>query len=291
MSQPIAADSARRPAAEAFAAELRRIMKVRKVGRRQLAKAMKMSSDSIIHHWRSGNGLPRADSAEALAQALDHPKLLAMVKAARIGTCQRENCGKTFVNEGGAPKRYCSPRCFKIAAKMRVGVPTRARAYIAERDAAEARLVVKKMCRSCEPEGMCHTPNCPLRSLSPLPLVVLQRDVDEAHEAPGPYGTPESRAKTVAATRAALAKRWADPAEHEKQSNLARQMHADGRMGGVRIRRPATIEPYAALLEAAIAVYREEINDRLGSPQKGDAEQWWVLWRAILAVQTIREAV
>lgn len=288
MTIPIAAGSPRKAKAMIFAAELRRIMRVRKVGRRTLAKAMHMSSDSIVHAWRSGNTLPRIESAVALAEALDHPKLLTMVKAARIGICQNEHCRKPFENEGGKPKQFCSDQCREAVQKLRAGTSTRERAVIYERRLGDANLAVKQMCHGCEPEGICHEAGCPLRSLSPLPLIVIQRDVDTAVEAPGPYGSPENRAKTLAAQAAAQKIRWAEPGAREEQAARTRQMHRDGTIGGPR-RRPQLepFDPLGDLLKAAEAVYAEEISAKMGQPARNDNEFWWALWRAIIQARRV----
>jgi hypothetical protein len=63
-------------------------------------------------------------------------------------------------------------------------------------------------CRSCEPEGYCQTPDCPLRPVSPLPLAVEPIEVELAVKAPGAWGTSENRENQVAAIRAANARRW-----------------------------------------------------------------------------------
>lgn len=225
MTVPISPGSARAAVARRFGAELDRAMRTRKVGRRTLAKATG-NGESTIVHWRSGQGMPRLENAERLAESLGWERLAIIARSSRVGECA--TCGKAFVNEGGGPKLYCSPQCRKVKAKMRLGTPVRERAVVAERRLQDHRAAVEAMCMSCEPEGMCHQDDCPLRTVSPLPLMVdHRREVRVARPAPGPYGTPENAARTRAAGAAATAERWARPGERERQTAAMVARHAE----------------------------------------------------------------
>ena len=227
MTVAISADSPRRAAAERFAAELRRAMQVRGVGRRRLAECMGMSSASLIAQWRSGNTLPRLDGTIELARVLKWPRLVELVRVARVRHCAWVECGREFVNEGGGPKRYCTDGCRLADERVRNAQgDTRTRAARATREADALKSSVASMCRACEPQGYCENSGCSLRAVSPLPLRATWHEVEEATPAPGPYGTPENRAKTVAATRAALAKRWSDPEQRELQAKRTSEFHA-----------------------------------------------------------------
>jgi len=162
--------SPRRAAALRFGVELDKAMKARGVGRPRLAEHLGMKSHSIIAHWRSGRGLPRIDAAIQLASVLDCPKLVDIVKSVVDLKC--ETCGKPFTHTGNGPRRYCSDRCRDIRGKMRAGQPLRQRADIAEQRAAEYQIAVNGYCRSCEPQGQCREPECPLRPVSPLPIII-----------------------------------------------------------------------------------------------------------------------
>lgn len=231
MAIPLRADSARRVFARQFADELTRAMRVRKVGRDTLGAALGMKDGaSMIAHWRSGEGLPRVETAARLAGALDAPLLLEIARAGRAGTCGGPGCAKTFINEGGSPKRYCSTRCRSAAAKLREWGGSKAqRADNAERRLAEHQSAVASCCAVCEPGGLCHQPRCALRPVSPLP-VTDRVNVRLATQAPGPYGTPANREKTRAAVVAGNRARWARSGERERQSQLTAEMHRDGRI-------------------------------------------------------------
>ena len=99
MTVPIRRGSPRAAPARKFARELRKAMETRKIGRRRLAMAMGLKSDSIIAQWRTGNSLPRLDSASAVAEVLEWPQLRLIVEGARTQTCARPSCDITFVNE------------------------------------------------------------------------------------------------------------------------------------------------------------------------------------------------
>jgi transcriptional regulator with XRE-family HTH domain len=194
--------------ARRFGAELDRAMKSRGVGARPVVAATGVTRTSI-RGWRRGDNIPRTETAQRLADALAWPKLVAIAREARTAACER--CGRSFVNEGGGPKRYCNEGCRLVDEQLRrpsAGVALHA----AVRAAAEARLAnaperetlpaildalgayersdarhrlrvdqqgrvledhrtaVAAMCAACEPEGRCRDGDCPLRSVSPLPL-------------------------------------------------------------------------------------------------------------------------
>lgn len=117
MTQRLGPDSPRRVAASRFGAELRRAMLARGVGAKRLAAAIETGT-SAVAVWRNGDNLPRTDTAQRLAEALRWPKLLAIAREGRYGVCVR--CGATFVNEGGAPKRFCSAECLSVDEQLRV---------------------------------------------------------------------------------------------------------------------------------------------------------------------------
>jgi transcriptional regulator with XRE-family HTH domain len=83
---------------------------------------------------------------------------------------------------------------------------------------------IDDMCRSCEPEGLCRTPECALRAASPLPLegtFSAQRRASEARKPEGAWG-PSHRDGQLAAVRAANERRWSQPGERERQGEETR---------------------------------------------------------------------
>ncbi len=53
--------------------------------------------------------------------------------------------------------------------------------------------------------------------------------------APGPYGSPENRRRTLAGARATMERLWADPAFRERRVEMTRRMHRDGTITGEKI--------------------------------------------------------
>ncbi len=259
--RPLQPDSPRRVAASRFGAELRKAMLARNVGAKRLSAAIETGT-SAVAAWRSGDNLPRTDTAQRLAEALQWPRLLAIAREGRQGSCQR--CGTTFVNEGGAPKRFCSEECRTVDAQLRTPPAGRALAdavrdelenlrgqppvymnlaaalgtyvrsdskRVARIERSERRLnvvqaAVAGFCGGCEPSGVCRAPECELRPVSPLPLALLPDKVgDTVKAAEGPWG-PSHVEHQLVAIREANAIRWSRPGERERQSERTAAMHA-----------------------------------------------------------------
>lgn len=260
--KPLSPDSPRRIAAARFGAELRKAMLARNVGAKRLSTAIRTGT-SAVAVWLAGSNIPRTDTAARLADALDWPKLVDLARAGRSGTCAR--CGRPFVNEGGAPKRYCTAECREVAGQLRAvsGRATLAQAVGAELDrvhgtnaglsrktlgaalaeyarsesrrttrsrSLETRLgviqmAVDAMCAGCEPLGVCRDGDCALRPVSPLPLA-LKPDKVAAEIAPADGAWGEAHRPAMLVTmRAANATRWARPGERERASAAMTERH------------------------------------------------------------------
>jgi hypothetical protein len=184
----IAVGSPRKAHAERFGRELDTAMRARRVGRRPLSAATGISESSLVN-YRSGYNLPRHETAVALADSLGWPKLIEISREAREGRCPVD--GRPFINEGGAPRIYCSPECHRIATQLRdTGAPRRVLAVRFERRLTVYQAAVEAFCRSCQPEGFCRDAGCQLRGVSPLPLPQADRVVTPAR--PVPNITPAS---------------------------------------------------------------------------------------------------
>lgn len=254
MTQPLAPGSPRRVAAARFASELRKAMGARNASVKRLAEATG-AAPSAIATWKGGDNLPRTDTAARLAEVLDWPRLVAIVREGRVGSCVR--CGRSYTNEGGTPKRFCSSECREVDAVLRERQPVSALADAVrielarvngttaavsrrtlgaalteygrseakrvtrnrslERRTATIQAAVDAMCAGCEPSGVCRTSACALRPVSPLPLALSDRHADELRTPEGPWG-PNHRDAQLVAIRAANAARWARPGEREKAS-------------------------------------------------------------------------
>lgn len=156
----------------ALAAEVRDAMTARGISRRRLAAILDVST-STVNGWLLGR-LPTLRLSTALAEALDRPNIVVLVREARTSACLI--CGRLRVH-GSNAGRYCSKRCSETAHARKVretdgkpGVLAQARVKIY--DAA-----VDELCRVwCEPGGLCRDSTCPIQAagLSPLPLADLR---------------------------------------------------------------------------------------------------------------------
>lgn len=282
--KPLGPDSPRRVAASRFGAELRRAMLARNVGAKRLSAAIKTGT-SAVAVWRKGDNLPRTDTAQRLAEALDWPKLLVIARDGRRGVCER--CGSIFVNEGGAPKRFCSEECRTVDTALRIPPPGRVLAetvrdelarvegttaavrrkalagaleqYVrsdskrvmrierSERRLTVVQAAVAGYCGACEPSGVCRAPECELRPVSPLPLALRpDKTGDTIKPAEGAWG-PTHGAAQLARIREANAERWSRPGERERQSERTSAMHAS-----------RTPEEAAAIVAKSKATYPAE---------------------------------
>lgn len=208
----IAVGSARKGHAERFGRELAEAMRTRGVGRRTLSAATGISQSSILN-YRAGTNLPRHETAIALADSLGWPKLEDLSQEARTGRCVVD--GRSFLNEGGAPKIYCSTGCQDVAQKMKGDTPRRVLAVRFERRLAVIQQAVEAFCRSCQPGGYCKDSACELRGVSPLPYQSSERVVRPA--VPRPNVTPVTLEKQSANSTAA----WAALTPEQRTARVA----------------------------------------------------------------------
>lgn len=216
--------------AAAFGRELVAACKKRGIPLNELERAIGTGHTSL-DNYRRGLVLPKVETAMALAAILDWPKLAAMIVAARTFVCARTGCGRTFRNDTGAPRRYCSSMCQRIQVNLRMSEQRMRRAgqtndgrtrtaainrlrsslAIADERSRLLESAIAGMCEGCEPEGICRTVSCPLRPFSPLPIAVHEMRIARPmtdFETRSAGWTPERRARHSQQMRA----RWADPA-------------------------------------------------------------------------------
>jgi len=167
MTVPISPESPRRIEARRFALTLRRVMHRDGVSGRRLADDAGLGRGRV-GMWLMGRNLPTLEVAARLADALEEPELLACVVRSRTVVCVV--CGRSVVNRGTGPRRYCGAACAARTNRDRQGKPARERAAMAERSLAVATFAIEAFCRGCEPEGLCRDTTCSLRPVSPLPV-------------------------------------------------------------------------------------------------------------------------
>lgn len=248
MTYLIAPDSLKAPAATAFGEAFRKACERQDVGLKELERITRIGH-TTLWHYLAGGILPKLDTAAALAEVLHSPGLLEIVRKGRTGRCQNSRCKRSFINNGGAVKRFCNATCRDESDRVRRlgrkkgqitrdGAVTDARTYLGAINQAQgtvrqlstdlraARLAVEAMCHACEPTGSCATPSCPLRTVSPFALRLAHHEAERRprtnHEIRVGTWTPERRASFVEGLHA----RWSQPGEREKLSERTRARHA-----------------------------------------------------------------
>lgn len=114
--------------------------------------------------------IPGPNVASRLAEALDQPELLRLAIKARGIHCAV--CGQP-ATALTSRRRYCSDACWRIGYTLGRRAPSEVEMAILE-ELNGARSAIDAFCRSCEPEGVCRQAECPLRMMSPLPLVTAR---------------------------------------------------------------------------------------------------------------------
>lgn len=264
MTRPLSPDSPRRLAAARFGAELRKAMTARGIGTKTLAPQARVAPSGIAG-YRLGQNLPTIEVATRLAQSLEWPVLRDLAKNGRESACRacgrkvvteggrprlycssecqwvaskkavgRQSPGVALVESveaelqrvrdwGGTVKR--STLAAAAEAFHRDSAKGRRVWDLSEKKWADRQAAIDAMCADCEPEGMCQTPECPLRAYSPLPLSKRHLTVDAAQPAEGVHG-PTHRAKWLESMQAAAARRWT-PEERERQAAESRRRWAE----------------------------------------------------------------
>jgi DNA-binding XRE family transcriptional regulator len=140
--------SRKRDGALQFGRELVRAMKKRGIGTRTLADPLGASRTSVMY-WRTGRILPRLETAQRLAQALDWPRLVSLAVEFRRKRCLVDDV--EFVDDSGSDNRlYCSDSCQRVAEKRRRGSTIDKRAGNAERRLTVHQRAVAAFCAGCE---------------------------------------------------------------------------------------------------------------------------------------------
>ena len=150
-------------AAVTYSAALRLALRERNMTRTQLARAVGVSPEAAGNYLRASY-IPRPDIADAIAHVLVSPRLAELASSGRRIRCAI--CGRATWR-GQTRRRYCSKDCWeKSRINSSQSIPPGHSIIQAAVDA---------FCGSCEPEGVCRTPECALQPFSPLPLISIHR--------------------------------------------------------------------------------------------------------------------
>lgn len=173
-----------------FGAALRQAMRVRKRKVADLATEVGYSF-SNLSSARNGHQLPHPETIARLAGALDAPRLVAIADAYRERVCVE--CERRFTQKPTSPvreSRFCSQSCravwhrrnereerrdtlySRLVSANRTATELRRRLTADREDLRRHEFAVAAFCRDCEfDSGACKDASCPLRPVSPLPLV------------------------------------------------------------------------------------------------------------------------
>ena len=153
--------------------------KKKRMQKKQLAELVD-SSDRWIWAVEAKKHAISYEMAARIAEALDSPQLMQAVTAMRTKTCLI--CGASYIDTTNTMrKEYCRSLCTRVDVqrkereyqgqwKDRKVMKANGEARVFSRRYLDAKKAIDAYCRSCEPEGLCRTEDCPLRSQSPLPL-------------------------------------------------------------------------------------------------------------------------
>lgn len=186
----------------AFASELRKALGKRNVTQKALAATLD-TVPRTVWYWATGRSLPYLNTATKIADALDWPMIVEIVRLGRTTKCRA--CGRKMISEASNSTRvYCDEQCRRHGIKLgRQGAVPDARDTKIRRLTAS----IDAMCWTCEPTGVCSDGGCPLRLVSPLPLRKGLTVV-----APAPDGRKS---------------RWDDPAARERAAAKMRAAWAE----------------------------------------------------------------
>ena len=128
------------------------------------------TSDVTVSHWCSGRRLPMLSMVAAVSELIGDERMLAYAKRLRTKCCVM--CGRSYVDlqkqmRATTCSHHCSKR--KWARQRHQRAVDKSKLVRAALD--RHRKAVAAYCAGCEPAGYCLTPECPLRDVSPLPLL------------------------------------------------------------------------------------------------------------------------
>lgn len=183
-----------------FTNEVRRAMAAKRVTGYALADALGVTQHQV-NRWCHGQSIPLVKMATRIADALDAPMIVELVKQHRTYRCR--TCKQPGITEGtGIRRRYCSDTCRRIAKKLGKSGPPISAVGSRLRLYGEA---VAEFCGECNPSGLCRDAECALRPVSPLPLAEGLR----------PVATPKDGRKS----------RWDRPDERQRASVRMRKAY------------------------------------------------------------------
>jgi hypothetical protein len=141
---------------------------------RAIAAEMGVSTD-FLQDVREGRCIPSDVRAAILAEYFAIPAIVDIVVRLRTRACLW--CGAVFLLRAKETKKlHCSEDCRRWRSNRKLhGERVKSLAFEVEVLLARNREMssaIAANCLGCEPDGMCKTPKCVMRDVSPLPLVI-----------------------------------------------------------------------------------------------------------------------
>ena len=134
----------------------------------QLAKDLGLKYDRV-RYWYTGRSFPSIHVIRQISDFLGDDEIGRVGVA--VSTVRCACCKKNFVRESSQGESYlCSAECRTQSERLRTKM---GKSSIGQQELQTPNLylaAVTKFCRGCEPIGICKTPTCALRPVSPLPL-------------------------------------------------------------------------------------------------------------------------
>ena len=143
-----------------FGGALRKSLMDASMSQSELARQIG-TTQAAVYNWISGRHLPMVETGAKMADVLGDQQLLKLLISLRTIGC--EVCKRPLVRGSKSARIFCGPDCARLAEKGIKRTPFR--------DPEGRQSAIEAMCRSCEPEGVCRVPDCPLRRYSPFPFV------------------------------------------------------------------------------------------------------------------------
>lgn len=153
---------------EYFAEELKKMLDRNGTTLAALAKDVDVKY-SRLHHWATARSMPSIHIVQQICDFLGDEEIMKAALLANTRKCS--NCGKDYIQESSQGKSFlCSSECRSQNRRLRDKTgksAVKSTEYIAENIYEKA---IDAYCNGCQPAGICLTPECELRPVSPLPL-------------------------------------------------------------------------------------------------------------------------
>lgn len=124
-------------------------------------------TEDRLHHYKSGRSRPSHTTVVRIAEVLVCQRLVRLSQGLWSDRCRI--CGREMVMYR-ASQLYCGQRCRNRMTSERRRASYDKPIEKLTRDLHQRDDAISRMCHSCELDGVCRTPSCALRPVSPFLL-------------------------------------------------------------------------------------------------------------------------